>query len=137
MELVVQLDGEPVHLLFGNPVSPRTSSRAERRDDILGWIGAWSAERSDAVAVVGDLNATPWSAAFRSLLERGELVDSQRDHGLQASWPADAGRLGLPIDHLLHSRSLTTIERQLGPSFGSDHRMIHARIARNTVTEPS
>ena len=48
---------------------------------------------------------------------------------LQPSWPARFGPIGLPIDHVLHSPQLTTVDRQLAPPIGSsDHRMVHASI---------
>ena len=134
VEVVVQLDGGPVHVVGTHPVSPKTRSRAERRDLLLDWIGEWGAARDAPVVVMGDLNATPWSVPFRAMLDRSGLVDSQRVHGIQPSWPAGSGPLGLPIDHVLHSPELTTLERGLGPSFGSDHRMVHARITRHDPT---
>ena len=134
VEAVVELDGRPLHVLGGHPMSPKTSSRAERRDLVLDWIGEWSGRRDEAVLVTGDLNATPWSVPFRSMLARSGLSDSQRMHGVQPSWPAGTGPLGLPIDHVLHSDDLTVLQREVGPSFGSDHLMVHARIARRATT---
>lgn len=79
--------------------------------------------------VLGDLNATPWSHAFRALLEDGELVSSQRGHGIQGSWRREPWPLSLPIDHCLHAPSLVTLERHLGPFLGSDHRPLHVALA--------
>ena len=132
VEVVIEGDGGPVHLLGTHPVSPKTPGRAQRRDLMLDWIGSWSSRRDAPVVVMGDLNATPWSASFETMLDQGGLIDSQQRHGIQPSWPAALGRLGLPIDHVLHSGELTTLERELGPSFGSDHRMVHARLARHS-----
>jgi endonuclease/exonuclease/phosphatase (EEP) superfamily protein YafD len=130
VEATIELDGGPVHVLGTHPVSPLTPLRAERRDLALEWIGSWPKRRDAPVVVVGDLNATPWSAPFRRMLDRSGLADSLDLHGIQPSWPAGLGPLGIPIDHVLHSPELTAVERELGPSFGSDHRMVHARIAR-------
>jgi endonuclease/exonuclease/phosphatase (EEP) superfamily protein YafD len=134
VEVVIELDGHPVHLIGTHPVSPQTPRRAQRRDLVLAWLGQWSSQREGARVAVGDLNATPWSAPFGAMLEQGGLIDSQRTHGLQPSWPAGTGVLGLPLDHVLHSPDLVTLERELGPSFGSDHRMVHARIARRAAS---
>lgn len=129
IEVTVNLAGEPVRVLGTHPVSPLTPARAEQRDVQLAWIADWAEHAQDPVVVVGDLNATPWSPAFRSLLDDGDLMDSQRVHGVQASWPAPWGPLGLALDHVLHSSDITVVDRRLGPSFGSDHRAVHARIA--------
>lgn len=98
-------------------------------DALLAWIADWAARQTDPVVVLGDLNATPWSHAFRSLVDEAGLVNSLRGRGLQPSCPAPLGLLGIPIDHLLHSPALATVERERGPAFGSDHRMLHVRLA--------
>jgi endonuclease/exonuclease/phosphatase (EEP) superfamily protein YafD len=130
VEVVTELDGEPIHILGAHPVSPRDAGRAARRDAMLEWVARWANDREAEVVVVGDLNATPWSRSFRGMITTGGLTDSQRMHGMQPSWPARARAVGLPIDHVLVSAGLVAVERELGPAFGSDHRMLHARVAR-------
>jgi endonuclease/exonuclease/phosphatase (EEP) superfamily protein YafD len=129
VELVLELDGEPVHLLATHPVSPLTADRAAQRDATLARLAVRATERDAPVIVIGDLNATPWSPKLQDLLLEAELIDSQVGFGHQPSYPAARGRLGIAIDHVLHSADLTTVARELGPSFGSDHRMVHARLA--------
>jgi endonuclease/exonuclease/phosphatase (EEP) superfamily protein YafD len=48
------------------------------------------------------------------------LVNSQRGYGLAATWPTRPLTL-VPLDHMLHSDSLTTVARDIGPDLGSDH----------------
>jgi endonuclease/exonuclease/phosphatase (EEP) superfamily protein YafD len=126
----VELDGQPVRILGTHPVSPLTSARAARRDAHLEWMAGDIADMADPVVLLGDLNLTPWSTHFEPFLAAAGLQDPQRQHGLQPSWPAFMGPFGIPIDHTLHSPELTIIDRQLGPSFGSDHRSVHVRVAR-------
>ena len=73
--------------------------------------------------VIGDLNATPWSVDFRHLEEAGGLINSQRGHGIQPTYPAFplAWPMRIAIDHCLHSYNLATLERRVGPALGSDH----------------
>ena len=79
-------------------------------------------ERSGAFLVVGDFNATPWSAPFRNLVATADLENSQRGFGLQPSFPTTSSLLlRVPIDHLVHSPALEVTDRQLGPALGSDH----------------
>ena len=128
VEVLVDLDGQPVRVLGTHVVSPLTADRAARRGAMLDWVPGWTG-RSDVPAVVmGDLNATPWSPALIGMLEEAGLIDSQVGHGLQASYPASLRWLGIPIDHVLHGPELTTTNRRLGPSLGSDHRMVHATL---------
>ena len=130
VEVLTNLDEQPVRVLGTHVVSPLTADRAARRDAMLEWVPGW-AGRSDVPAVVaGDLNATPWSPALIQMLEEAGLVDSQVGHGIQPSYPASLRWLGIPIDHVLHGSELTTTDRRLGPSLGSDHRMVHVSLAQ-------
>ena len=113
---------EPIEVLATHPLAPTSQERADLRDAQIGFAANWSAERSGPRIVVGDLNATPWSAPFRVLEGEGNLRNSQIGFGLQPSFPATSNPLlRVPIDHLLHSEQLTVVDRQLGPSMGSDH----------------
>lgn len=113
------------------PESPRTAARTDRRDRMLertaDWVAAGSGSQQPTV-VAGDLNAVPWSSALRRLRADAGLVDSLTGHGVQPSWPAPDAWAGLPLDHVLHTPDLVTVGRELGPSFGSDHRLVRARL---------
>jgi len=128
VEASVTLDGRTLRILATHPVSPMTPARAARRDAQFAWIADRAQQSEDPVVVIGDLNATPWSSAFRTLVDEAGLVDSQHSHGMQPSWPAWLGPLGLTLDHVLHSPNAVVIDRYLGPSFGSDHRTLHTRV---------
>ncbi len=124
VELTFVPDGwdRPVQALVTHPVAPTNRERAALRDAQLSFAADWAAGREAPFFVVGDLNATPWSWAFRKLMASGGLSNSQEGFGLHASFPATASRLlRVPIDHLLHSGGLGVRERLLGPPMGSDH----------------
>jgi endonuclease/exonuclease/phosphatase (EEP) superfamily protein YafD len=129
IEVVLDLEGVPVHVFASHPVSPLTPERAEQRNRSLSRLADRAKSVGGPVIVMGDLNATPWSPRLQELLAAGRLLDSQVGYGLQPSFPAAGGRLGIAIDHILHSPELTTVTRELGPSFDSDHRMVHATFA--------
>ncbi len=78
--------------------------------------------------VVGDLNATRWSAGFAPLIGAG-LRDSATGSGWQPTWPAGLGALGVPIDHVLHSPDLRVVSRAVPAWPGSDHRAVQAVLA--------
>ena len=74
------------------------------------------------VVVIGDFNSTPWSGRFRKFLHDSELHNSLQGFGLQPTWPASLlSPLMIAIDHCLHSKSITTINRATGSNIGSDH----------------
>jgi endonuclease/exonuclease/phosphatase (EEP) superfamily protein YafD len=133
IEIVADLDGQPVHVIAAHPVSPLTPARAAQRDRALRRLATRAAADDAPTVVMGDLNATPWSPDLQQLLASGDLRDSQVGFGLQPSYPAPLGPVGIAIDHVLHSPELTTVLRALGPSFGSDHRILHARLARTAA----
>jgi len=114
--------GVEIAILGIHPVSPDTERRASLRDAQLALASSWGRERTSRAVIVGDFNASPWSAAFRKLLSETGFESSQNGFGIQASFPADRTPLiRVPIDHLIHSRGLTTVDRVLGPRLSSDH----------------
>lgn len=130
VQVTTALGDGPVHVLGTHPVSPVGTERTARRNRLLRGVADWAAGEEDPVVVVGDLNATPWSHGLRTLLDEGDLVNSQRGYGVAATWPAVAGPLGVPIDHALLSPELTVVQRFLGPGLGSSHRALHVVVAR-------
>jgi endonuclease/exonuclease/phosphatase (EEP) superfamily protein YafD len=124
ISLRYQPDGWPVELnvLSTHPLAPTTTERAGLRDAQLEFAGEWASEQEGAFFVVGDLNASPWSWPFRSLVSEGGLRNSQIGFGLQPTFPANSiVLLRVPIDHLLHSEELRVRDRRLGAALGSDH----------------
>lgn len=78
--------------------------------------------------VVGDLNATPWSAPFRGLLAAGGLENTSRGRGVQPTWNARFIAPRIPIDHILASPGMRVVERRVGPDVGSDHFPVEIRL---------
>lgn len=80
-------------------------------------------------AVLGDLNATPWSPRFRDLVAAAGLRQARRGFGLQASWgPRPLPWALLPIDHVLLRGPWQVRSFRAGPRLGSDHRPVVAEL---------
>lgn len=121
---------EPVAVYAFHPRSPTSELDAQYRDEVMDEVASLVDAETMPTVVVGDLNATPWSYAFRRLADGGQLVDSLRGNGYQASWPASLWYgFKIPIDHLLHTAELTTVARGLGPDLGSDHAPLAVTVA--------
>jgi endonuclease/exonuclease/phosphatase (EEP) superfamily protein YafD len=117
-----------VYGVQSRPASDATS--AALRDEYLTDIARMAKGETLPTVVVGDLEASPWSHVFRYLESEADLTNSLRGYGIQATWPADRWAfVRIPMDHLLHSSELTTVDRYLGPSLGVDHRPIVVRLA--------
>jgi endonuclease/exonuclease/phosphatase (EEP) superfamily protein YafD len=122
--IAVTLGDQRIEILGVHPPSPTTGIRSDTRDDLLAAAADWVGSRDREVIVVGDLNATPWSHATRSLRRSAGLTDTRRGFGLQATWPAALGALSIPIDHVLVTAGLGFEERRTGPALGSAHRPV-------------
>jgi len=128
--------GRRLALLSLHPRPPINPWHPRQRDDELAAAERWARDQVDPVIIIGDLNATPWSAPFRRLVHGAGLVNSQRGFGLQPTWPKPLPVLAtIPIDHVLHSPVLATLDRSLGPALGSDHRGVEVELT--TITPPT
>ncbi len=146
----IWLNGHPVTILVAHPASPIRPSH-------LTWLqesfNTWAKERprlGKHLVVMGDLNTTPWSVEFKTLIEKTGLRDSQLGLGIQPSWPMLLPLIGIraesnwltqmlqiPIDHVLVSNRLIVIERHTGPFVGSDHLPVVVTLAVGPTSQPA
>ncbi len=89
-----------------------------------------SAPTGNAV-VMGDLNLTPWSAAFRNFLDAAGLQIHPQERGLTATWLSRVPLFGLMIDHVLAGPDVRIIQTHVGDDVGSDHLPVIAHLALN------
>ncbi len=113
--------GQEISLLATHPLPPAGGLRSKYRDDQLRAAAKWTREQAGEVAVVGDLNITPWSPVFVDLLEAAGLHNSAEGRGLGGSWPAFFAPLLIPIDHFLHTDDVLVTRREILTAEGSDH----------------
>lgn len=117
--------GAPVAVWALHPPPPFNRELANERNAQLVSIARTTRTAPLPIAVVGDLNVTPWSPWFRRLLEAGGLVDlaggPQRPTWAPGAVPV---ALGLPLDHSLATPGIRLAHRSLGPRLGSDHRPV-------------
>ena len=116
-----------LRLLATHPLPPGDAGNLVLRDQQLAAIASWSAGPATPALVIGDLNCTPWSPAFRRLLANGSLQDTGR--GITPTWPVKPWFLRIPLDHCLATPSILTKEHRVGPDIGSDHFPIIVSIA--------
>jgi endonuclease/exonuclease/phosphatase (EEP) superfamily protein YafD len=89
----------------------------------------------ERLAICGDLNAVPWSSAFRHLASAADLTDSHRGEWLKGSWPTWGAVLRVPIDNCLISDGITVMEQAHGADIGSDHFPLVIRLALSAAPE--
>lgn len=95
----------------------------------------WLAQRGREIqaegrpfVVIGDFNATPWSTPFRLFAEKSGLLDTSRGIVFGATWSYFLP-YRLMIDHGFVSPEWRLIQREVGPSLGSDHRPLILDLA--------
>lgn len=150
LEALIEIEGARFGILGTHPPPPLGATLLASNARHLRALGARAAAREGPLVVAGDLNATPWSAAFRALVEGSGLVDARRGHGILATWSPLAGdslaaRLArspltsLPIDHVLVGGGATVGHAFVGEAAGSDHRAFVAdvRVPRDPRPPPS
>lgn len=121
-----EFEPRPVSVLSLHTLPPVSRSYAQARDLQMQAAADWARKQGKDAVIIGDLNATPWSKPFTAMIGRGDLINSQAGFGIHTTWPARLpATLGIPIDHCLHGKGLTTTKRRVGDSCGSDHKALH------------
>lgn len=125
-------DPLPGSLWLVHPFPPIDGEATHWRNAQLDYVAGLIRGDVDAV-LAGDLNATPWSAAYRRLRGHTGLADSG---AAEWPWPTWFGPnrwlpfLAVPIDHVLHAAAWRVRSHRVGPDIGSDHRPVIVELAR-------
>jgi len=129
LEAVVRVGGVAIEVLGVHTLPPLGSHYATIRDGQLSEVEAWANDAGPHAVVLGDLNATPWSAPYRRLTRHTALRSAAAGYGPVGTWPAGAGQwLGIPLDHVLLGPGLMAVDFGVGPASSSDHRAVMADL---------
>lgn len=131
VEVTAPLGDRTVRVLGAHTRAPVGREHVAVRSAQLQAMAGVTGDSAEPVVVLGDFNIVPWAHDLRAALRDGRLVDSARGFGVQPSWPAWgwAWPLRVPIDQAVHSPDLVTVDRAVGPSHGSDHRLLTVTLA--------
>ncbi|HAI10516.1 MAG TPA: hypothetical protein DCM28_02350 [Phycisphaerales bacterium] len=137
LKVTIQWFERRIQLLMVHLPGPWTANNAKVYREQFESIVTWVNEQDDPVVVMGNFNATPWSAHFSAMLRKTGLINSQIGFGIQPTWPASGGfPLGeIPVDHCLHSQQLVSVERGSGPTNGAAHRPMIVKLNWRTAQE--
>jgi predicted RNase H-like HicB family nuclease len=117
-----------------HPDKPDEEWKTVNRSIYLARIAQWVEERAknnEAVAVIGDFNATPWSASMRAFSQGTGLRNANDGKIFAATWNVWQPQR-LLIDHAFFSQDWRLRECRIGPAIGSDHRPL---IVQATLRE--
>lgn len=124
---VCPAEGRCLRVIGVHTMAPFGIDAVRERDETLAAIAGLVRGTGEPVVVMGDLNTTPWTPAFRGLIAAG-LADSAWGRGITPTWNADRRWLRVPIDHILTGNGAVALSRARGPYVGSDHFPITATI---------
>jgi endonuclease/exonuclease/phosphatase (EEP) superfamily protein YafD len=126
IQVQLQHQGHRLVIIGTHPMSPGGVGRSMKRDSQLRQLAAHVEQLQQPVLLVGDLNATPWSAGMR-IITSGKLgfrsLAAPWVPTWRARWP-----VAVPIDHALATAPLVITRRSVGPDVGSDHRPIDVTV---------
>lgn len=130
LDCSVRLAERSIQVVVLHPMRPGMPPLTAMRDELLEDV-ARTVRWSDDAVILGDLNATLYSPAFRSFVDRAELHDSRAGFGRNATYRSDhwVSGLWLDLDHILLRPGLLATARGVGPAIGSDHRPATATLA--------
>lgn len=121
--------GRTLRVLGVHATWPMLPRHAADRNRQLRQLARLSREIREPLIVLGDLNVSPFSAHFQTLLADGRLRSAAENHGWQPTWPTFLLPLGIQIDHALVSPGVRVRDFRVGPSVGSDHRAVIVDLA--------
>jgi endonuclease/exonuclease/phosphatase (EEP) superfamily protein YafD len=108
-------------VVASHPVPPISATNTSLRNQQVMELSRFLAGTEGPTILMADLNMTPWSPTFETLLDQSGLHNTGLGWGLQATWPAGVFLLRVPIDHVLVSPGVMVLNRMIGPHLGSDH----------------
>lgn len=111
--------------LFGVHVLPPVNEQYfEGRNIAYAKLSDALAQLGESTILVGDLNSSMWSPAYRQFIHTSKLYNSRHGFGMLPTWPAHAPLLGIPIDHILYTLDWHTISLKTETVIGSDHKAL-------------
>jgi len=130
----VETGAGTLRLLTLHTLPPMMKYLAASRNRQLAEAAKFAQAGTGPFALVGDLNATPWSPHFQDLLRVADLKEARLGQGVMPTWPVDGWLPALlPIDHILVSPGITVSQMVRGGDTGSDHLPV---IADLRITAP-
>lgn len=128
----VDVGGREVVLQNVHDMPPSSAALLQEQLLYFEWMEAFTASERRPVILAGDFNSTRNAAAMVRLEESGfRNTHALAGRGRGSTWVDKTWLRRLPgvrIDHVIVSAVLTCDRAEVGPSIGSDHRPILARV---------
>lgn len=126
--VVIDLGGKLVRVVTVHPPPPTSFHMYNMRNELLNQVASLAEQEDKALLIMGDFNATPWTAHFSNMLSVGKLRNSRGGHGMNPTWPTNNFLLQIPIDHILVNSNVAVKHFASEHVIGSDHRTVWSRL---------
>lgn len=134
-------DGVKARVVVTHPLPPVMPQAYAMQMEQVDLVSRWVQKGQGPVWLMGDLNATPWSAPFLKLQQAGLRSASPVASTWPSRWGGPLRYTGLPgipflpIDHVMVGPGVTVQQAHRGPAVGSDHRplAVTLRLTRPDV----
>lgn len=124
---------EGEHVIRGvHPMPPFTAYSTHENRAHIAELASWVTGERRPTIVMGDLNATLWSASWAPI-EAAGMRSAMRGHGNVGTWPSALGGAGITIDHVLIPDALAVRSIAAVEVPGSDHRGLRVVLARRAA----
>ncbi|WP_329021363.1 endonuclease/exonuclease/phosphatase family protein [Streptomyces sp. NBC_00690] len=128
---VAVIAGQKVNVQLAHPLPPIPDGVDEWRAELELMRKYARGAKGEPTLVAGDFNASQDHAAFRNILDDGDLRNSSALGGASRtpSWPTMVGRpLGTQIDHVLISEEFSVRKARFLELGNTDHRSLLVRL---------
>ncbi len=129
--LNLKINNTPIQLASLHPLPPLNKIYYDQRNKSLDAVQKDISRYLIPSILVGDFNISMWSPNYQNLEADGRLYNARKGFGINTTWPALLGPLGIPIDHILVSPEFTVVDFYTGPNVGSDHLPLIAVLQLN------
>lgn len=132
----VEVAGQPLMFVGLHTHWPVLPGLARARDESLRAAAQLVQAQDRPAIVLGDLNLTPYSPVFPRFEDAAGVRDVMDGRRWRPTWQAGFWPLALRIDHVLASTGICVEQAEVGPSIGSDHRPVIARLRLPLAAAP-
>lgn len=118
-----------------HPRPPKPGQDTDKRDRMIIDAGIATPDGLEEALTLGDFNDVPWSRTTRLFREEGNYSDPRAGRGTYPTFPAKAGKLGWPLDHIYVKGGLVVSSFEVLDDVGSDHLPLAASVCLDPMVE--
>jgi len=120
----IRIKKKILNIIATHPYPPIGQDGTNLRNKHLAKIANFIQRLKQPTILMGDLNITPFSPIYKNFLEKTKL----QNFGILPTWNKNIPIFAIALDHILISKEITFLEKEIGESFGSDHNMIFTTV---------